>query len=197
MIHRQHEYKQVPKALLEKIDAVLRNGENRIIAIEGRCGSGKSTVAAALKNIYGCSVVRMDHFFLRPEQRTKERLAIPGENIDHERFLNEVLLKIKAGESFSYRPFDCSSQSLADPVWIASNGLTVVEGTYSCHKELWEYYDLRIFLTVEPEEQMRRIVARNGDYAAVFRERWIPMEEAYFDQCDIQSRCDLCLHTDP
>ena len=52
----------------------------------------------------------MDHFFLRPEQRTPERLRTPGENVDHERFLEEVLCPLRAGRVFWYRPFDCSVQ---------------------------------------------------------------------------------------
>ena len=31
----------------------------------------------------GANLIHMDDFFLRPHQRSRERLAIPGENIDH------------------------------------------------------------------------------------------------------------------
>lgn len=187
---------RIPNELLRRIDALLLSGERRIIAIDGRCASGKTTLAEALGRHYGCNVIHMDHFFLRPEQRTRERLNTPGENVDHERFLEEVLLPLRQGKALSYRPFDCSCQTLSDPVEITPGKLTVVEGSYSCHGNLWEHYDLRIFLTVNPEEQMRRLVARNGDYARVFREKWIPLEEAYFAATELQKRCDLCIHTD-
>lgn len=188
---------QIPEAVLRSVDTLMQDGGNRIIAIDGRCASGKTTLAERLRRRYGCNVVHMDHFFLRPEQRSPQRLNTPGENVDHERFLEEVLLPLKRGEAFSYRPFDCSRQILTDPVEMMPNTLTVVEGSYSCHMALWGYYDLRIFLTVEPEEQLRRIVARNGDYARVFRDKWIPLEEAYFTGYDLQRTCDLWLSTDP
>ena len=177
------------------IDHLLANQKRIIIAVDGRCGSGKTTIAAQLRAHYGCPVIPMDHFFLRPEQRTTQRLATPGENVDHERFLEEVLLPLSKGESFVYRPFDCSSMSLGTPVAVEPGALTIIEGSYSCHPDLWQHYNLHVFLSVGPREQMRRITARNGDYAKVFREKWIPLEEAYFSAFDLESRCDLILHT--
>lgn len=177
------------------IDALLRQKSTVTMAIDGCCGSGKTTLAAKLQAHYDCTIIPMDHFFLRPEQRTPERLATPGENVDHERFLEEVLLPLRKGERFSYRPFDCSRMELAAPVTVTPGALTVIEGSYSCHPELWEHYDLRLFLTVDPAEQMRRITLRNGAYAKVFQERWIPLEESYFSAFDLENRCDLLLHT--
>ncbi len=178
------------------IDRLLETTPNATVAIDGRCGSGKTTLAAQLQRHYICNLIPMDHFFLRPQQRTPERLSAPGENVDHERFLEEVLLPLTRGEAFSYRPFDCSLMELVAPIAIAPAGLTIIEGSYSCHPDLWDHYDLRIFLTVDPEEQMRRITARNGAYANVFREKWIPLEEAYFAAYDLSSRCDLSLSTE-
>ena len=57
-----------------------------IVAIDGRCASGKSTLAAYLKSALACSVIHMDHFFLQPHQRTEKRLREPGGNVDYERF---------------------------------------------------------------------------------------------------------------
>ena len=44
-----------------------------IIAIDGPCASGKTTVAAKIAEEWDASVIAMDDFFLRPEQRTEER----------------------------------------------------------------------------------------------------------------------------
>ena len=85
--------------------------------------------------------------------------------------------------------------SLAMPVTVMPDGLVVVEGSYACHRALWDLYDLRVFLTVDPREQIRRITARNGAYAAVFCEKWIPLEERYFANEDLEHRCDLCVST--
>lgn len=184
-------------------DRILREIERRgphtgpvLVALDGRCASGKTTLAAQLRAACGCGVVHLDDFFLRPEQRTRERYETPGENVDHERFLSEVLLPLRRGEAVQYRPYDCAAQRLADPVRVEPSPVLVAEGSYACHSALWPCYDLRVFLSVPPEEQLRRIAARNGAQAAeIFRTRWIPLEERYFSACRIADRCDLCFET--
>ncbi len=181
--------------LLTVIRALLDRQRRVIAAIDGRCGAGKSTLTAQLREQLPCRVFHMDDFFLRPEQRTAARLAQPGENVDHERFLMEVLLPARRGEDVTYRPYLCARRSLDAPVAAPAAHLTIVEGAYACHPALWEYYDLRVFLTVDSEEQLRRIQARNGPERAMqFRDRWIPLEEAYFAAFDVAARCDMLLH---
>lgn len=178
------------------IAAVLREIESRkkplLIAVDGRCASGKTTFAAALEKEIGCAVIHTDHFFLRPEQRTEERLNEAGGNVDYERLREEVMLPLSEGKAFSYRKFDCREMKLSSEIEVRPASVTVIEGSYSCCPALWDFYDLRIFFTVEPQEQLRRIELRDGSEAAVqFRERWIPLEEKYFAACKIQQRCDF------
>ena len=78
---------QMVSAVLQAVQALPQSRQPLIVALDGRCASGKTTLAALLQQRTGCSVVHMDHFFLRPEQRTRERLEQPGGNVDYERFL--------------------------------------------------------------------------------------------------------------
>ncbi len=183
-----------PAVLLRDVRARRAPGVRLIIALDGRCASGKTTLAGYLQRRFGWGVIHMDHFFLRPEQRTAQRYETPGENVDHERFLEQVLKPLRAGEPFSYRPFDCAAGRLAPPVRVAPGAVTLVEGSYSCHPALWGYYDLHAFLTVGPEEQERRIEARNGpEGAKAFRSKWIPLEERYFAAYSVEERCEYRL----
>jgi len=62
---------------------------------------------------------------------------------------------------------------------------------------LFEYYDLKIFMTIDEAEQLRRIRHRNGEMGAtVFQDKWIPVEERYFSAYQIKEHCDLCFQTD-
>ena len=174
----------------------LKNNSKRpfLIAIDGRCGAGKTTLAARLKEETGCNVIHMDHFFLQPQQRTKERLQEPGGNVDYERFLEEVMVPLSGGRKFSYRIYDCKKGILSEPVPAESGEITVVEGAYSCHPRLWNFYDFHIFIDVERKEQLRRIEHRNGEEALTrFCNQWIPMEEKYFTEFQIRERCELIL----
>ena len=184
--------KQAIERVKSIIESLLAKQERVIIAIDGRCAAGKTTFAHALQQELACNVVYMDDFFLRPEQRTAERLQMPGENVDHERFLEEVLLPYQNGTMVSYRPYDCHTQQLKEPVCIEPGKVLIVEGAYSCHKSLYEHYDLHIFMHVEPDVQMERILARNGEEQAKrFKEIWIPLEERYLAVFDVESRCEM------
>ena len=91
--------------VLDAIRSLLDRQERVLVAIDGRCGAGKTTLAAQLQAELPCRVFHMDDFFLQPYQRTPERLQAPGENVDHERFLQEVLLPAARGEAVVYRPY--------------------------------------------------------------------------------------------
>lgn len=183
--------------LLTKIDGLLARQERVAVALEGGSASGKTTLAALLERIYGCSVFHMDDYFLRPEQRTPERLAEPGGNVDRERFAQEILQPLAENRPVRYQRYDCQTGTLLPPVTAEVERLVVVEGAYSMHPELAEAYDLSAFLRIAPELQRQRILKRNGpELAKRFFETWIPMEQAYFETMDTANRCDLILEVD-
>ncbi|MCL1877401.1 MAG: hypothetical protein FWF80_00945, partial [Defluviitaleaceae bacterium] len=82
-----------------KLSAILRlAADARVIAIDGRSASGKTTLASELAAQTGASVIHMDDFFLPQDLRTEERLNTPGGNVHHERFASEVLPHIKGSD---------------------------------------------------------------------------------------------------
>jgi len=179
--------------LLAKLDTLLTKGPI-LLAIEGGSASGKSTLGDMLQSVYGCTVCHMDDFFLRPEQRNPERLAQVGGNIDIERFTNEVLIPLHKGGAVGYRRYDCSTATLLPAVPLTATPLTVIEGAYSMHPTAQGYYGLSVFLDVEHDTQRRRIQKRNSpSMANRFFTEWIPMEEMYFAETDIRSRCDMII----
>ena len=167
----------------------------KILSIDGRCASGKTTLANLLQTVYQCPVFHMDDFFLQPNQRTKERLLIPGENIDHERFLKEVLIPLKEKKPVVYRPYDCSTCTIQKGYNIQPSSFNIVEGSYCMHKTLEPYYDDSIFLTINENKQIERIKKRNPNMVDSFIHKWIPLEEAYFNTCKIQEKCNLTIDT--
>ena len=165
-----------------------------LLAIDGRCGSGKSTLAAQLANDWSASLFHMDDFFLQPYQRTPERRIEPGGNVDRERFLDEVLSPLRAGEDVIYRRFNCKSLSFDPDLIIEPQPIAIIEGSYACHPDLRDLYDLRIFLDIDPQTQQSRIEKRSGpDGLGRFKSTWIPMEETYFFECRVPECCDYIL----
>ena len=188
---------KVIESVLQEIEARKAGKASLLLAIDGRCAAGKTTLASGIQSKLQCNVIHMDHFYLRPEQRTKARMQEPGGNVDRERFLDEVLLPLTSGKVVKYRPYDCHSNDFGDAVCLESNAVSIIEGSYACHPELVDYYDLRVFLSVSPEEQTRRILQREGvDRTSGFMDKWIPLEESYFAQYRISGQCDLVYMTD-
>ncbi|HHY63511.1 MAG TPA: uridine kinase [Clostridiaceae bacterium] len=180
--------------ILERIDDLLTKGSSSVIvAIDGNSGAGKSVLADWIGKQRDCNIFHMDHFFLTPELRTKERLSEPGGNIHYERFRDEVAAGLKSGREFQYRVFNCSRMDFEEePVRVTPKRLNIVEGVYSMHPTLMEMYDLKIFLGIDKEEQGRRIMERSGPVLyKKFMDLWIPMEDKYFETFKIKEKCDL------
>ena len=182
---------QIMETAKKQIDELLAAKVTVIVAIDGKCTSGKTTLASKLAEIYDCNVFHMDDFFLRPEQRTPERFVEIGGNVDYERFREEVLLPLKSGKAFSYRPFDCSTFMLVAPVAVTPKKLNIVEGTYSHHPYFGNHYDLKILLTVDEETQRQRILKRPAFLHKRFFDEWIPMENHYFEVFRIPNQSEI------
>ncbi|MGI6733948.1 MAG: uridine kinase family protein [Anaerovoracaceae bacterium] len=174
------------------IDNLLKQPGTKIVAIDGNAAAGKSTLASLISHRYDCNVFHMDDFFLTPGKRTEERLKQAGGNVDWERFREEVLDNIRRGDGFCYWRYDCKTQCFCPPTEVRPRKLNLVEGAYSLHPELSNYYDLKLFLSLDPVEQSRRILARNGtEMHKRFLEEWIPMENRYFEEFNIKENCDF------
>ena len=172
----------------------LSGKTHAVIAIDGRCASGKTTLAADLADTIGAGIVHMDDFFLPAELRTSERLQAPGGNVHYERFRTDVLPYLSSADAFSYPRFDCSIMAISGQRKVASSPFRIVEGAYSCHPELANYMTLRVFSDITSDEQQRRIISRDGINAwEQFRTRWIPMEERYLDAFSIREKADIVL----
>lgn len=234
------------EAFINEISALSAESSHIIIAIDGRCGSGKTTLAAELASALDATVFHMDDFFLRAEQRTEERLKTPGEFVDHERFLEEILKPIcdKRSDSsrdlrYSQKPecsveqvyskdsrfsrelgclneSGCSSNSAdspsdltrvflrrfshhtfqpEEPEEVTVKPVVIVEGTYSLHPNLRNYYDLKIFTTTDKETQLERIAKRNPKMLDMFINKWIPLEELYFESLNPKEFADYTIET--
>jgi hypothetical protein len=83
---------------------------------------------------------------------------------------------------------------LEDGIEIKVKDISIIEGAYSLHPELIGFYDLKVFADILEEEQIKRIIKRNGlDGAEAFRNKWIPLEEAYFNTLQIRDKCDIAI----
>lgn len=194
-------YRVVSQAFARMCDAFLwveshlRRKRAPVLAVDGCSGSGKSYLAGLLARVYGNGAVHLDDFFLQPGQRTPERLAEPGGNIDYERFEREVLPALQARQDFSYQAFDCGTMALDGLRSVAAQPFTLVEGVYAMHPRFRGAYDGALFLTVPRPVQLERIARRSGPLLERFQREWIPLEDRYFAACGVAEACDCVIDT--
>lgn len=174
--------------LIHELDTLIKQHHHLIIAIDGKCGGGKTTLANQLKNRYQANVIHMDDFFLQPYQRNNKRYKKPGENIDHERFLKQVLIPLSKRQDVSYQRFDCTSLTLGAMNKISYKPITIIEGTYCMHPNLISYYDYLIFVDIDDESQIVNLKKRSPHQLAMFIEKWIPLENIYFDYYQLKNK---------
>ncbi len=171
--------------------------EIRIIIIDGRCAAGKTTLARELEQETDGQTIHMDDFFLPIELRSRERLNEPGGNVHYERFLEEVAKPIKAERDFSYRVFSCKEMDYVGKKYISIDRPIIIEGAYSMHPIFhWEecHDILKVFLDIDGRKQLERIERRNGPVVKeVFEEKWIPLENRYFQAFNLEDKCRLVI----
>ena len=180
--------------LKREIEQRRENKKPFLVAIDGGSASGKSTLGAALAEELQATLIHMDDFFLPMEMRTEERFAQPGGNVHWERVRAEVLEPIRQGKGPEYGVFDCSVMAVNKTVRAEVRDVVIVEGAYSLHPMLREYFDLRVLVEVEETLQKERILRRNGEQMLRrFLTEWIPLERVYFEACRVKDCCHIIL----
>ena len=167
-----------------------------VLALDGRCGSGKTALADRLTRQFPASIVlHTDDFYLPPTQRVRGWEKTPCANMDLIRLRDEALRPAYAGQPVAYRAYNCREGAYLPPVQLPAQPLVILEGSYSHHPLLRPYETLRVFVTCAKAEQTRRLQAREGARYADFAARWVPLEEGYFAQYGVAESADFVVET--
>ena len=166
-----------------------------LIAIDGRCGCGKSRTGTELSESLHASLFHLDDFYLPPAQRQDNWRTIPAGNMDLARFREEVLEPFIRKESARYRAYSCQEKRYLPEIEIPYRPAAIIEGSYSHHPSLADVYDVRLFVTADRRVQLDRLRKREGSYFSAFEEIWLPMEEAYFESFAIEENADCVIVT--
>ena len=168
--------------LAEKIKREIEGKMFPLVTIDGPCASGKTTLARKLALELNAAVIHTDDFVVPHARKTAERLAIPGGNCDAERLMKEVILPWKEGKPVQFRRYDCKHDALLQPETLSDCSVLILEGSYSNLPAIREKADARIFLNVAWAIREERLKEREtAESMKRFRERWIPLENAYFE----------------
>lgn len=186
-------YAKIRKDILETIGR-SSSPSPLLFGLDGPACAGKSTLASMVSQDLNLPTIPMDHFFLRPSQRTKDRLEETGGYIDYERFIDQVLHPLSLGKTFTYQIYDCQTQSLRPGPLLDPSAYPafLIEGVYALHPCFRPYFHRTYFLDIPRDLQIRRLQEREtpASYKR-FLTDFLPRERAYFDVFAISSHADL------
>ena len=153
-----------------------------LVTIDGPCASGKTTLAAKLSAVLRAETVHTDDYVIPHAMKTAERLAVPGGNCDVKRLVKEVVSPWKNGTAVRYQKYDCRGDRMREPEELPECSVLILEGSYSNLPEIRAFADVRIFADTPWELREKRLREREtADSLKRFHERWIPLENAYFE----------------
>lgn len=180
----------IVRDIVSRIGKKRKRTESYIIAIDGRCGSGKTHLAEKLKIRLDGEIIRMDDFFLPVSMRRQLKSIAPGENFDKKRFEEEIIRPLRSDAPFTYGIYSCYLDSITPSRPVDPSGVIIIEGTYSMHPDFQDLYDLKLFGWIEPKEQKERLKRRSPSKFSDFENIWIPLEEEYFRAYKIPEHAD-------
>ncbi|WP_160502350.1 hypothetical protein [Streptomyces sp. BA2] len=173
------------------------------MALDGRAGAGKTTlaadIAAHLGGPRGAAIVHGDDF-LRP-MSWQARLTLGAQEgyqslFDVDRLQRQVLSPLRGGRPARYRRYDPDTNSTPEhsTVEIEPGRLVIVEGVFVARPELAALYELTVFLDTPPDLCRTRLHARGqSPERLAWLACWQAIEEHYVTTTLPHNRVDLVL----
>jgi uridine kinase len=177
---------QLIAALLD----LCRQKERPIIAIDGPAGAGKTTLARevhlALSLEMSVNVIHMDDLY-------------DGWNNALSEDLTQVLLYLvdqhKEKKPAAIRKYNWATSAFAESEEIPPADLLILEGVGSGDKALLDELAALIWIDIDPEIGVKRVLERDGSQVADEMKKWVGAQEEYFSQHSTREKADFILTT--
>ena len=179
------------------------------VAVDGAPAAGKTTLAdelAVVLRAQGRHVIRatIDDFLFPREQRYRRgEFSAEGcyfDTHDHGT-LNRVLLD-PLGPGGDRRFRTTPGDRTADDARSPADAVLIFDGVFLLRPELFDRWELRIFVSVALERTVERAVVRERRVASPaeverrWRERYVPAQQLYFSTVHPADNADIVVHND-
>jgi len=174
------ETKRVANISLENILERLRTGPrksalSRAISVDGPAGSGKTTLANRISENYeGGQVltIHMDDLYNGWEDALTAQLT--------RTLVNQILTPAAQGKPLGFRKYDWLSKSFGDLISHPFPKLLILEGVGSGQKATRAFTDELIWIDIDSEVGLQRVLRRDGDYLETEMRIWQIREQEHF-----------------
>ncbi|MFM1905354.1 MAG: hypothetical protein RIT32_150 [Actinomycetota bacterium] len=161
-----------------------RLGGCHLILIDGPAGSGKTTLAAKLQAELNAAVVHMDEVYLGWETALSKATV--------KRIIQEILKPIYAGSIARFKKFNWHTYQL-DEEQELNPSILIIEGVGSAAEEIREFASLVIWIEVDRELGLARVLERDGEQISAQMMNWQVEEQKWHDQDHTRAAADVLL----
>lgn len=185
------------------------------VAVDGPPAAGKTTLADELAVVLrgqGRDVIRAtvdDFLFPRAQRYPRGVYSAEGcyfDTHDHDALRRVLLDPLGAGgdRRFQHAVYDPTADVvLSPPVTTApADAVLVVDGVFLLRPELFDRWELRIFVSTAPEKTVERAAIREGRVSSKseverrWRERYLPSQQFYFARDRPAEQADIVVYND-
>jgi hypothetical protein len=159
-----------PWQVVPTVEVLALLGRPRILAVDGRSGGGKTTIARRLAaSVPGATVLHTDdvawyHAFFDWADLMRDGILAP----------------LRRRRPVAYRPPAWDERGREGAITVpAGSPLVIVEGVGIGRRELSEYVDALLWVQTDEDEARRRGLARDGADEAAFWAEWQAAEDPF------------------
>jgi uridine kinase len=161
-----------------------------IIAIDGPAGAGKTTLAheiyLALSLKMSVKVIHMDDLYDGWDNALGEDLT---------KILLYLANQHKEQSPSKIKRYNWANSSFDESEELAPTDLLILEGVGSGDKALQDDLAALIWIDIDPEIGVKRVIDRDGVQVADEMEKWLGTQQEYFSQHSTREKADFLLTT--
>jgi len=163
--------------------AVPRAGGTRVVAVDGRSGAGKTSLAAALRDRLRAPVVSLEDLYG----------GWDGLERGIDLLVSAVLEPLAAGRAARAPRYDWIAREWAAPAAIEPPPILIVEGVGAGARRAAAFESVLVWLEVPAPVRKKRALDRDGAAFAPHWDRWAAQEDAMLARDRTPERADIIL----
>lgn len=152
----------------------------KVLAIDGRSGSGKTDLADRLAVALDAVVVRLDEHY-EGWRGLEAGIA----------YVRDIMAALRDGREGSAPAWDWHSSSPGAPITYRPAPVVIVEGVGAGALDLAEFVDVLVWVEAPDEVRRARALARDGETFAPWWDTWAQQEDAYLARHRPQDRATV------
>ena len=173
-------------ALLDRIEQLARGaepraGSTRVIAIDGRAGAGKTTLARELAARLDAPIVQLEQIYP----------GWDGLQAGIDLLVEAVLVPLSAGAIAQVPRYDWLVGRFLEPWPLEAPELVIVEGVGTGARAAATFASVLVWLELDAASRKERALARDGETFRPHWERWAAQEDVLLAREQTPARADI------